>query len=788
MKKLLTTALLFTMLMLYAKTVKEVLYINPELKETDVSQVKWIPWGDGFTMTDEGPMCDNGNDKTLVKGVGKFIVLNQKVPLPLRVTAESKAENVDLANPRGYSLYLDIYYMDGTALYGQTAEYSGGTHGWETKEVFITPSRPIKHVNCWLLFRGNSGKAWFRNLRFWQGESEAESYTCFDTVVVESNPPYSGWLLRDVARKSNFESFENGKALGISMSTRTSKANGGTFVEATITSDGTQDRILHLVYSQQLQGPWKWIPYFDNQQMPDDLSEYSMTSTSRCSFAGGLARFPFASVSNGTQGKAIGFDMNLPVHGRNGYNRQSNSLFISWDIALTPEKPTATVRFVTFDFDATWGIRGAFDKLYKVFPEAFAVRIKKQGLWMAFAKISEVEGWEDFGFAIKEGNNETAWDDKHGIQTYRYTEPTTWWMKVDGKGKKPTMEDCLKEVERLVKEGKNMHAKTFASSVMHDTKGKPFGIIKDTPWCNGIVWSMNSAPGIQGTSTDYKLKWVFAKKGCHGPNAVGTLEGEYIDSSECYVTHHIDTRRDHFTAYELPLTYDAVTLMPGATKYHISYEYVKGIERDIRAMGKTMMANSTPVRIWFLAPLLDIMGTETNWNHGGNWNPMNVNDLFYMRALCAGKPFCFLQNTDFTKFPYEYSEKYMKRCLAFGMYPGYFSPNASGNHYFKTPAIYNRDRPLFKKYVPLCKLVGEAGWKPITLARSSQASMHVERFGDSFFTVLNDNAKSNEAVITFEKTPVSITDLVNNIPIRLEGKKATFHLAPEDVALLDVKY
>ena len=47
---------------------------------------------------------------------------------------------------------------------------------------------------------------------------------------------------------------------------------------------------------------------------------------------------------------------------------------------------------------------------------------------MPFAKISQVKGWEDFGFQFKEGNDETAWDDAHGILTFRYTEPMTWWM------------------------------------------------------------------------------------------------------------------------------------------------------------------------------------------------------------------------------------------------------------------------------------------------------------------------------------------------------------------------
>ena len=98
-------------------------------------------------------------------------------------------------------------------------------------------------------------------------------------------------------------------------------------------------------------------------------------------------------------------------------------------------------------------------------------------------------------------------------------------------------------------------------------------------------------------------------------------------------------------------------------------------------------------------------------------------------ALCKGKPYCFLMNTDFEEFPPEMVEKYMKRSLAYGMFPGFFSHNAAEGHYFTRPELYERDRPLFQKYVPLCKRVAEAGWEPITAARSSDARVYVERFG-----------------------------------------------------------
>ena len=182
------------------------------------------------------------------------------------------------------------------------------------------------------------------------------------------------------------------------------------------------------------------------------------------------------------------------------------------------------------------------------------------------------------------------------------------------------------------------------------------------------------------------------------------------------------------------------------------------------------------------------MGTETDWNPGGKWQPMSDAELLYRRALCKGKPYCFLMNTDFEQFSHELVEKYMKRCLAYGMFPGFFSHNASQGHYFTRPELYDRDRPLFKKYVPLCKLVAEAGWEPITRARSSDENVYVERFGDRYLTVFNDSTQPQETTITVEQTPKGPTlDLVSGRSVDWRDKKAIITLAGGDVAVLRLR-
>src|SRR5207249_3573976 len=67
-----------------------------------------------------------------------------------------------------------------------------------------------------------------------------------------------------------------------------------------------------------------------------------------------------------------------------------------------------------------------------------------------------------------------------------------------------------------------------------------------------------------------------------------------------------------------------------------------------------------------------------------------------------------------------------------------------------TPALYNRDRPLFVKYLPVIQRLSAAGWEPITYAGSSNPAVYVERFGSQYLTVLNDSLNATNSTITID--------------------------------------
>ncbi|MGA2750230.1 MAG: hypothetical protein ABSG59_15760 [Verrucomicrobiota bacterium] len=741
----------------------------------------WRPYETGFAKTNDLFVCDNGAAAGR-RGVCQYVELNQKTPQPFVASAWSRAENVSGERDSDYALYVDLRFADGTPMWGQSANFATGTHDFERREVMVLPDKPVKSVWFYLLLREHSGQASFRDAELRTVAAPAGS-CLFDTVPVSpASNLNEKFQIRDVAAGSDFVRIER-EALGVNLE---SKRSGDSF-DVTLTDTTGKDRAITLVYSIPVTGGgWKWLANPRHSETAAGNREYVVAHPQPAGM-GRLSRYPFAAISDGARGLGIGMDMNHPAFFRVGFNAGTHELFLAYDIGLTPEKPNAQIRFRKFTFDSAGAFRAALAKYYALFPQDFGCRTPEQGIWMPFAKISALTNWQDFGFKFKEGNDETKWDGEHGILTFRYTEPMTWWMRMP-KEIPRTIDAAMAEAKELAEKG-SAGAQAFVTSGFRDEAGRPPAQMLNTPWCDGAVWSMNSMPGIAGEITDFKIKWnVSLRDRLYGPQRKTGLDGEYVDSSEGYVTDILDYRRDHFAAADTPLTFSPDSHRPAIYRGLIAFEYVRGIARDIHAMNKLMMANATPSSLCWLAPNLDVMGTETDWNPGGQWRPMSDEELLYCRAICRGKPYCFLMNTDFTKLSHERVEKYMERCLAYGMFPGFFSADAATGHYFEQPELFERDRPLFKKYVPLCKLVAEAGWEPVTRARTSEETIHLERFGENYLTVFNDSAEPHEATITVDDTPSEASrDLVSGMAVKWQNKSAAIMLEGESVAVIQLR-
>jgi len=747
------------------------------------------PYGEGFSRVGEAIVCSTLGRPVSKKGDRQAgavwqLVLRQTAPQEVRFSAEGVADEMDESSK--FSLYADVTYADGSHQWGVSKTYDPAVAtGWHRREISLRPKLPIASVSFYLFVRGGCGKARFRAPQM-------------ETVVPDGRPRLDGVVLTPdaVPRQNGFflRDFAGGQWVpaasfspDVVVESGQVRTNGARQVRVSLRFAGKADRCVTLLYVLPLpEGPLAWCASPQRTTpLKSDSAEQAETASAAC--GGGISIWPFGAVTCADRGVALGIDPFVPCPYRVGASPSLRLLYIAFDVALVAERPVSEFSFVAFPYAAQEGFRGALERYAALYPEAYRVRAPHQGNWMAFHSISNLPHFEDFGFRFKEGESEVAFDDAHGIYSFYYTEPATWWMKLGKPGEgaaKTTRAACAEQARQLAEKGDSA-ARSWLMSAILDAAGMPYGEIRDMPWCNGIVWALNCTPGQAGEITDFSRKVgekaLVARYGREPAAFPSGLDGEYVDSSNLPVAPSFDFDRRHFAGLRTPIAFTAdPPHRPGVYKGMLSVEYVRGVAEAMHARGRLAMANTTPVALSLPAMWLDVMGIETNWKRGGSWDPMPLDDLYYRRAVCLAKPFCFLQNTDFTRFSSDDVERYFARCLAFGMFPSFFSANAATGHYFSQPALYERDRPLFRKYLPLVTALAEAGWRPVNLlVRTDDAAVVCEQFGEDCFTLYNPKPKERTVVLRTDRPERRVTELLTSAETSFAEGRLEVTLPPE---------
>jgi len=661
-----------------------------------------------------------------------------------------------------------------------------------------------------------------------------------------ARPSPSGFLARDVAADSDFFGFERGVCadLGLKVKAEFTAKPDHIAVQGRVSDTTRNDRAVTLVFALPIDATgWRWGDDIHRSRLITGHGEFASSVMVRSGATGTMSLYPLAAIWDDRTGLALALDMAQPAQYRVGYHAGTKQLFIAYDFGLVPDTERfpsgADFRFVVFRFDPRWGFRAAWQKLMQIFPDYFTVRAKEQGIWMPFTDVSTVHGWQDFGFKFHEGNNNLPWDDANGILSFRYTEPMTWWMPMKPEVPR-TPADAVRVRDELAAGGNESHrrmAEVTRTAAMFDEAGQPSLLFRNEPWCNGAVWSLNPNPWLgvpasagktaklsSGSRIDQPLvnrKSQIAndadrlkaglqtnaatvhwnddlKARLYGPTAKSQLDGEYLDSLEGYVTAELNFRRDHFRCTTVPLTFSRETKRPALMKGLAVFEFTRWICDDVHRLGKLTFANGVPYRFTFLCPWLDVMGAEVNWLRGGKYQPDSDREMCLRRTLCGTKPYLLLMNTDYDAFTPDLVERYFQRALFYGVFPGFFSHNASENPYWQNPKWYERDRPLFRKYIPLIKRVAESGWQPVTEAACDNENIFVERFGPDasgavFFTLFNDTAQAQTGTLRVNtaalglKTRLNVRELISGETLRKSDAGWRASLQPQEVAVIKVR-
>jgi hypothetical protein len=258
----------------------------------------------------------------------------------------------------------------------------------------------------------------------------------------------------------------------------------------------------------------------------------------------------------------------------------------------------------------------------------------------------------------------------------------------------------------------------------------------------------------------------------------------------------LNYRREHFRTASVPLVFDREG-RPCQLMIFNTWTFERDVAAQMHARGKLLFANAVLWNYSFPATLLDVLGTEVNWLPQGAYQPDSDAVMNFRRALSRQTPYCLLMNTDFARFTPELVEHYFERCLFYGIWPGFFDEEAASKdpYWASTNKWYERDRPLFKKYIPLLRRVTAAGWQPLTQAACDNSMILVERFGPEadgtvFLTLLNDTADIQSGTVRADlkalglKQATSARDLVSGSAATVSGHGWRVSLRPQQAEVL----
>ena len=504
-----------------------------------------------------------------------------------------------------------------------------------------------------------------------------------------------------------------------------------------------------------------------------------------------VSLYPFSSIHTDAAGLALGVPMDWPRLERRTYDSKAGYR-TAFDLGLsqhTRRFPAgkATVAFVIYRHDAAWGLRAAADKYYKMFPQFFAKRAKREGTWFFALRPSEAPYPKDFGFTFWEGFSTSPKERELARETGMYIFPYTeaWGIRqffpeAKERTDMPPYEERLAQLKALAADkastkkwrGGPRHevAQATLNSLPQLADGKaPFMEDKYGTWA--MWWRTNSNPHLAEPNRasickKYRMDVML-------PHA----DGIYLDSVSLWLASYHNYRTDHIAATGLPLTFDPQTGRPALCGVFSMYEFIDWLASDLHGQGKLVHANIFSGANRFYAHLTDVLGSEVGGlvGRGRRLFEIETDEVSCMRRTFAyRRPTTnLLQEGSYRKpqppITHEQVLQYVQHQAFYGFYPGISTgggEKAPGyknwKRYFRSPEFYERDRSIFQKYLPLIRRINRAGWEPITHARSAHDKVLVERFGswrggNLHFTVRNQSDAKRRASVRIDAAALGIS-------------------------------
>lgn len=552
---------------------------------------------------------------------------------------------------------------------------------------------------------------------------------------------------------------------------------------------------------------WQWGDDLNHARAVAEEGRYQHAFGYGLSGANGghlMSVYPWSALTRGRTGLMLARPLDWPRLSSTDYDHSARrrALVVRFDLGLsarTRRFPSrASFRFVLSRVpEADWGFRAAAQRYYDLYPQFFARRVDREGLWHLWVN-PVVPQPEELGLVFHEqepfSEDRVAFDDVHGGLSFTYAEPSTLWQHTgafdQGRLRLPDLlADLLRRAAQPV---------TVLTDYPFSTQ--PVGL----PDAELAQAALNSYIGGEGEPSVYAAPPDRVAVNCagdpelprpsraslwfdhEGQRALGDprVDGAYLDSL-CWGTFDTaeDARAEHWATADIPLIASFRTGAPAQLGAFSHYELYTAIADAMHQRGKLVQANTFPFCHIFYAHLLDAIGV----GEGGDLESFHdAERLSYCRALAYRKP---LSHMNYAYLLPEVStadkERAIARNLPYAVWPG----TGNGADLARLEAF----RPLMRRYAPLLRDLSAAGWEPVTLAKATPGGLVCERYGRErggplYLVVHNPSAAPCRARLTWDArlTDVAsrLVDRVSGQALPAAGRSAALSLAPWQTAML----
>jgi len=484
----------------------------------------------------------------------------------------------------------------------------------------------------------------------------------------------------------------------------------------------------------------------------------------------------------------------------------------------------ANFQVLLYRIDPEWGFRSVTQRYYELQQSWFVRRATRGGMWLHNYHAERVPDPWDYAYRVEvNGPRGQGWefDARQGIPTIEYLITGMRELR-----RLPEVPEKYEDQMLALQNSKQAYGHNMAPDSIHRREGLERDVIlncglfdgndryrilpRKTDWGGAsLTFPMNPAPNLfsdrpvptVGKITMEWVRWLF--KECP------FIDGVFVDSLFGW-GRYFNCRTEHFPYARISLTYDPESKRPAISNVFANQEFLYALQDVLHPKGRLLMGNGPRPGRFFNGMALDILGSESTVMPriendimggaavgGGGQIPIGLLDKQYQNAvydrIVAGpKPHLTMDYEKKEWLDTATVELFWKVGLFFGVYPG-FRQTLSGEDWEYTAEQWKAHQKIINLYNPLLKQITAAEWQPITYARTSDASIWIERYGNRFFTVMNTGDSKQTATITLETAPLGLGDKFQCVelvrlddPVTVAGNRITCSLNAKEVRLLKV--